>query len=158
MPCQRCAGWGGRHRLSPVGAAAYGIPRNWRTSLTSMPFTNPLSVTATGESGREAAELLVMVPATIVAVAAAMSAARRAQEARLRTDKSVSFRLAASVPRREEPERILRFLNETSCSRDWFDPREPPGGAAEASEMRPGGVAPTVPIRCTGRREAHSHD
>src|SRR5262245_51930278 len=100
MPCQRAAGCGGRQRLSPVGGAAYGMPRNWRTSLTSVPRTNPLSVTAIRELLWVAAELLLIVPAMIVTVAATMNTLRRTHraEGRLRTDKSVSFRLATLCP------------------------------------------------------------
>ena len=43
-PSQAAAGTGGRSRLGPNGAAAYGMPRNRTAPRSSTPVTAPVSV------------------------------------------------------------------------------------------------------------------
>src|SRR5436190_15250904 len=47
-PCQAVRGWGGRQRLVPTGAAAYGIPLKLETSPSVTPLTIPDAVRTMG--------------------------------------------------------------------------------------------------------------
>ena len=47
MPVHGAAGWGGRHRSSPTGGAANGMPLNDSTPSSITPCTSPLSIRTT---------------------------------------------------------------------------------------------------------------
>jgi hypothetical protein len=53
-PAHGATGWGGRHRSSPRGGAAKGIPLKDATSSVTTPCSSPLSTRTTGSAGEAA--------------------------------------------------------------------------------------------------------
>src|SRR5439155_11943985 len=64
-PCHGGKGWGGRHRFSPTGAAANGIPLKLETSPSVTPRTIPVDVRTVGATA--GVEALAPVPGPVCA-------------------------------------------------------------------------------------------